>query len=69
LKIDEKGYPILPSWEDIEDKELLYKKLFIGKFMGVMYRAWTAASCYGILLPCLQKFARVRSREESLGQR
>jgi len=29
---------MLPSWEAIEDKGLMYKKYLIGKFMSEMYR-------------------------------
>jgi hypothetical protein len=30
---------MLPSWEDIEREDLLYKKLLIGKFMSELYGA------------------------------
>ncbi|KAI9441037.1 hypothetical protein BJY52DRAFT_1195315 [Lactarius psammicola] len=35
LVTDKKGYPMLPSWEAIEDKGLMYKKYLIGKFMKI----------------------------------
>ncbi|KAI9456959.1 hypothetical protein BJY52DRAFT_1187564 [Lactarius psammicola] len=38
LATDKKGYPMLPSWEAIEDKGLMYKKYLIGKFMSEMYQ-------------------------------
>ncbi|KAF8263632.1 hypothetical protein EI94DRAFT_1703843 [Lactarius quietus] len=41
LPIDSRGYPVLPSWEAINNKGLTYKKMLIGKFMSEMY--WIAA--------------------------
>jgi hypothetical protein len=37
LPMDEKGYPVLPSWEAIDRGGLMYKKMVIGKFMSEMY--------------------------------
>jgi hypothetical protein len=34
----------LPEWEEIEDKQLPYKKLLIGKFMGDIYGMLTLLS-------------------------
>jgi hypothetical protein len=42
LQKDKKsGHPVLPDWDEIEPKDLYYKKLLIGKFMTEMYRAST----------------------------
>jgi len=38
LQLDAQGYPKLPSWESIKPKTLEYKKVFIGKYMTMMYR-------------------------------
>jgi hypothetical protein len=37
LPTDEQGYPILPSWEEIKDEGLAYKKALIGNYMREMY--------------------------------
>jgi hypothetical protein len=42
LQLDAQGYPILPSWEAIKGKGLDYKKLFIGKFMTLMFCKWAS---------------------------
>jgi hypothetical protein len=31
--MDEQGYPILPSWEEIKEKALAYKKALISDYM------------------------------------
>ncbi|KAI9430702.1 hypothetical protein H4582DRAFT_2086357 [Lactarius indigo] len=38
LVIDKNGYPMLPRWEAIECKGLMYRKYLIGRFMGEMYK-------------------------------
>ncbi|KAI9428291.1 hypothetical protein H4582DRAFT_2086330 [Lactarius indigo] len=38
LVIDKNGYPMLPRWEAIERKGLMYRKYLIGRFMGEMYK-------------------------------
>ncbi|KAH9056389.1 hypothetical protein EDB87DRAFT_1579433 [Lactarius vividus] len=35
LPTDEKGYPVLPSWEAIDHKGLMYKKVVMSKFMRI----------------------------------
>ena len=37
LRQNKDGYPMLPSIEDIEGHELLYKKQLIGRFIGDIY--------------------------------
>lgn len=37
LKRNNDGYPILPSLEDLDGYDLLYKKRLIGKFIGDVY--------------------------------
>jgi hypothetical protein len=37
LKKNRDGYPILPSLNEINDRELLYKKHLVGKFIGDVY--------------------------------
>jgi len=36
--MDQKGYPILPPLEVVMGKDLKYRKLLVGKYMGAMYR-------------------------------
>jgi hypothetical protein len=38
LPKNNRGYPVLPSWEDINAQGLMYKKALIGHFMREMYR-------------------------------
>ena len=45
LKKNKDGYPILPSIEEIEGRELVYKKKLIGRFMGDAYSALAADCC------------------------
>jgi len=45
LKKNKDGYPILPSIEEIEGHELVYKKKLIGRFMGDVYSALAADCC------------------------
>jgi hypothetical protein len=42
LLINDQGYPVLPSWEEIDPKGHAYKKALIGAFMREMYRESTA---------------------------
>ena len=37
LKKNRDGYPMLPSLEEINRGDLLYKKMLVGKFIGDMY--------------------------------
>ncbi|KAH9083384.1 hypothetical protein EDB83DRAFT_2309383 [Lactarius deliciosus] len=37
LPIDKHGYPVLPNWETIDRRGLIYKKMVIGQFMSEMY--------------------------------
>jgi len=37
LKMNEDGYPILPSPEEIDGHDLLYKKRLVGRFMSDVY--------------------------------
>jgi len=37
LKMDKNGYLILPSPEEIDGHDLLYKKRLIGRFMSDVY--------------------------------
>ena len=37
LKRNNDSYPILPSLEDLDSYDLLYKKRLIGKFIGDVY--------------------------------
>jgi hypothetical protein len=46
LKKNKDGYPILPSLEEIEGRELVYKKKLIGRFMGDVYSTLAADRCY-----------------------
>jgi hypothetical protein len=39
LKRDKDGYPLLPSFEEIKQQDLSYKKHLIGKFIGDIYRS------------------------------
>jgi hypothetical protein len=39
LGTDMRGYPMLPSWESIEDTDLKHKKYLIGRYLSEMYRA------------------------------
>lgn len=38
LLTNDQGYPVLPSWEEIDLKGHGYKKALIGAFMREMYR-------------------------------
>jgi hypothetical protein len=38
LAKDDRGYPVLPSWEVINRESHAYKKALIGKFLGELYR-------------------------------
>jgi hypothetical protein len=40
LPTNSRGYPVLPSWEEINAEGLMYKKALIGHFMREMYREW-----------------------------
>jgi len=46
LKKNKDGYSILPSIEEIEGRELVYKKKLIGRFMGDVYSMLAADHCY-----------------------
>ena len=48
LKKNKKGYPILPSVEEIDGLTLIDKKKLIGRFMGDVYGV--LASCRSLLL-------------------
>ena len=37
LLINDQGYPVLPSWEEIDLKGHIYKKMLIVVFMREMY--------------------------------
>jgi hypothetical protein len=39
MKRNDNGYPVLPSMEEIDSYELVYKKMLIGAFMGDVYRS------------------------------
>jgi hypothetical protein len=39
LRMDTRGYPMLPSWESIKDTDLKYKKYLIGRYLSEMYCA------------------------------
>jgi hypothetical protein len=39
MKRNNNGYPILPSMEEIDGYELVYKKQLIGTFIGDVYRS------------------------------
>ena len=45
LEMGEDGYPVLPSWEDVQAMRLQDKKSLFGKFMGETYGT-SAASFY-----------------------
>jgi hypothetical protein len=45
LKRNQRGYPVLPSLEEIQGRELVYKKKLIGKFIGDVYSVLDADSC------------------------
>jgi hypothetical protein len=38
LRVGNDGYPVLPDWPEIENEQLPYKKLLIGRFMRDTYR-------------------------------
>ena len=42
FQTDTQGYPMLPSWEEIDPKGHAYKKALIGAFMREMYHESTA---------------------------
>jgi hypothetical protein len=39
LEMDTKGYPVLPTWKQIDGKKSLYLKCLVGAFMTEMYRS------------------------------
>jgi len=45
LKKNKKGYPILPSVEEIDGLTLIDKKKLIGRFMGDVYGVLAADPC------------------------
>ncbi|KAF8262443.1 hypothetical protein EI94DRAFT_1704760 [Lactarius quietus] len=50
LPIDSRGYPVLPSWEAINNEGLTYKKMLIGKFMkdaDSLLKHWTQRQAAG----------------------
>jgi hypothetical protein len=54
LKMDNDGYPLLPSWEDVKIWKLPHKKTLISKFMGGMYGMSTSSFYYFSVLFTLQ---------------
>jgi len=69
LKKNKKGYPILPSVEEIDGLTLIDKKKLIGRFMGDVYGALAADPCrWFIHWAYFQISPSVHQREEYPGR-
>ena len=67
LEMDGDGYPLLPSWEDVQVMRLQHKKSLLAKFMGEMYGTSAASFYYFSVLTTLQNFQLAAETRKSHG--
>jgi hypothetical protein len=67
LAFDERGFPLLPPWESVKNKKLLYKKMLIGKFASEVYRELDTVLFFNLcLLHCCRNLHQGKG-EDPLG--